>query len=189
MTDHNNSNPFNDGSTPRASNGPDPGDSANVNDEAWRDFLAEHHDDLGGVKRSRTAHAFEKQARRIEKQALLNAADLNADAFVDGIGAGTGPRDFTGSSWLDADEAMDGGSDFVPPNPVIGPVRTSKLVFIGMVVVGVLALVGCVLLPNWSSPLGAVGGALTILGAAGLLMMHKGHTETRSDIFDDGARV
>lgn len=189
MTDHNNSNPFNDDSTPRANDGVGSGDSANPDDDAWQDFMAAHSDDLDDVERSRTARKFEKQAKRIEKQALLNAADLNADAFVDGIGAGKGPRDFTGRSWLDADDTMDEGSDFVPPNPAIGPVRTSKLVLIGMTIVGVLALVGCVLLPNWSSLLGAVGGALTILGAAGLLMMHKGHTETRTDIFDDGARV
>ncbi|KAB8288529.1 hypothetical protein [Bifidobacterium avesanii] len=178
MTDHKDSNASRDDSTPS----PD--------DEAWRDFVAGHSDDLNAVERSRAAKKFEKQAKRREKEALLSVNDLDPSAFAGGgMPRAAGPRDFTGSSWLDADDVMDQGSDFVPPNPEIGHVRTSKLVLWAMVVVGVAALAGCLMLPSLSSLLGAVGGALTIIGGTGLLMLHKGHTQTRADEFDDGARV
>lgn len=191
MTDHKDNNAANGDSRAQGGDGADTPDDA-----AWQDFVAAHSDDLGSVERSRTARKFEKEAKRKEKEALLSVDDLTPDAFASGAsrsgartGARSGPRDFTGSSWLDVDDVMDQGSDFVPPNPSIGHVRASKLVLWAMVVVGVAALVGCVLIPTLSTLLGAVGGALTILGAAGLLVMHKGHTQTRADEFDDGARV
>lgn len=181
MTDHKDSNVPHDDSTARPN-----GDG--TDDAAWRDFLAAHGDDLGSVERSRAARRFERHAAKQEKEALLDVRDLSPDAFA-GATSQHGPRDFTGRSWLDTDDVMDEGDDFTAPNPDIGPVRTSKLVLWIMTVAGVLALVGCVLIPSLSSLLGAVGGALTILGAAGLLMLHKGHTQTRTDEFDDGARV
>lgn len=180
MTDHKDSNAPRDDSTQRS------GDS---DDRAWQDFVAAHSDDLDAVERSRTGRKFEREAKRREKEALLSVEDLTPDAFTGGSAHTAGPRDFTGRSWLDTDDVMDQGSDFVPPNPQIGHVRTSKLVLWAMVVIGVAGLVGCVLVPSMSTLLGALGGALTMLGAAGLLMLHKGHTQTRADEFDDGARV
>ena len=32
-------------------------------------------------------------------------------------------------------------------------------------------------------------GSDSLVGGAGLILQHKGHTETRTDMFDDGARV
>ncbi|NMN00374.1 hypothetical protein G1C96_0953 [Bifidobacterium sp. DSM 109958] len=184
MTDHKDSNVPHDDSTAR------PGDDAAGDDAAWRDFLAAHGDELDSVERSRAARRFERHAQKKEKEALLDVRDLSPDAFAGSSagGARSGPRDFTGRSWLDVDDVMDQGSDFVAPDPDI-PVRASKLVLWIIVVIGVLALAGCVLIPSMSSLLGALGGALTMVGAAGLLMLHKGHTQTRTDEFDDGARV
>ena len=136
-------------------------------DAAWAAFEAEHQDDLSDVAASRNAKRFEKHAQRKEKEALLSVDDLTADSFAKS-GPARGPRDFTGSSWLDTDDVMDRyGDDFVPPNPKIGHVGGAKLLFWILLVAGI-----CI-----------------IIGGAGLLARHKGFNETRTDYFDDGARV
>ena len=70
------------------------------------------------------------------------------------------------------------GDPFTPPNPDLGPVNKSKLVFWILLIVGVIGVIGSVFLPS-----------MALIGAAGLIMRHKGHNETKTDYFDDGARV
>lgn len=193
MTENNNSNvddgrptptPGNDGQSADGDAGRSPDDL----DAAWAQFAAEHADDLNDVERSRNARRFEKHAQRREKEALLSVDDLDASAFAGG--AGRGPRDFTGSSWLDTDDVMDRyGDPFTPPNPDLGPVDKSKLVFWILLVVGVAGIIGSVFLPSLAAVLGTVFGACALIGAAGLIVRHKGHAETKTDYFDDGARV
>lgn len=158
-------------------------------DDDWEMFMSEHADDMGSIEQSRNAKKFERHVQREQKKAALNVRDLKADSFAGARGAGHGPRDFTGSSWLDTEDVMDQGNDFIPPNPAIGPVRKTTLIYVAFVVLGVLALAGAILLSQFASVLGTIGGLLTILGAAGLFYQHRGHTETRSDPFDDGSRV
>lgn len=188
MTDLNNSNADDERTNPT----PDDGNL----DDAWAAFAAAHADDLKDVESSRQAKRFEKHAQRKEKEALLSVNDLDAGTFTDDVRPmrdrvnQQGPRDFTGSSWLDTDDVMDRyGEDFVPPNPQIGPVKTSKLVFWVLLIVGIAGLIGSVFVPSLAAILGTVFGLCAILGAGGLIMQHKGHTETRADEFDDGARV
>lgn len=101
-----------------------------------------------------------------------------------------GPRDFTGSSWLDTDHVMDRyGDDFVPPNPEIGRVKLSKLVFWVLLIVGVIGVIASAFIPTLAAILGSIFGLCALVGAAGLLVQHKGHSQTRVDEFDDGARV
>ena len=136
MTEHNNSNADGERPNPTPNNG-DPG-SADF-DAAWAQFAAEHAEDLNDVERSRNAKRFEKHAQRKEKEALLSVDDLDPAAFAGG--AGRGPRDFTGSSWLDTDDVMDCyGDPFTPPNPDLGPVNKSKLVFWILLIVGVIGV-------------------------------------------------
>ena len=185
MTEHNNSNADGERPNPTPNNG-DPG-SADF-DAAWAQFAAEHAEDLNDVERSRNAKRFEKHAQRKEKEALLSVDDLDPAAFAGGVGRG--PRDFTGSSWLDTDDVMDRyGDPFTPPNPDLGPVNKSKLVFWILLIVGVIGVIGSVFLPSMAAVLGTIFGASTLIGAAGLIMRHKGHNETKTDYFDDGARV
>ena len=174
MTEHNNSNAYGERPNPTPNNG-DPG-SADF-DAAWAQFAAEHAEDLNDVERSRNAKRFEKHAQRKEKEALLSVDDLDPDAF-------------TGSSWLDTDDVMDRyGDPFTPPNPDLGPVNKSKLVFWILLVVGVIGVIGSVFLPSMAAVLGTVFGTCALIGAAGLIVRHKGHNETKTDYFDDGARV
>ncbi len=161
--------------------------NSNDFDADWNAFAAAHANDLSDVERSRSAKRFKKQAQKKEKEALLSVNDLDASAFTN---VGHGPRDFTGSSWLDTDEVMDRyGDTFTAPNPDVGPVKKSKLVFWILLIVGVVGLIFSVFFPSAASILGTVFGVCTLIGAAGLIVQHKGHTETRHDIFDDGARV
>ena len=139
MTDHHDSN-HNDtnageehpNTTPRAGHdGYDTGSNAG-DDLDWAAFAAEHANDLQDVERSRNARRFEKHAQRKEKEALLSVDDLDAGTFTDDKVPlhQRGPRDHGGRSWLDTDDVMDEyGDDFVPPNPKIGRVNASKLVF------------------------------------------------------------
>ena len=88
---------------------------------------------------------------------------------------GRGPRDFTGSSWLDTDRVMDRyGDDFVPPNPEIGHVKLSKLVFWILLVAGVIGIIASVFVPALASILGSIFGLCALVGAAGLIVQHKG---------------
>jgi len=101
-----------------------------------------------------------------------------------------GPRDHGGRSWLDTDDVMDEyGDDFVPPNPKIGRVNASKLVFWILLVAGVAGIIASVFVPALATFLGSIFGLCALVGGAGLILQHKGHTETRTDMFDDGARV
>ncbi|MBM6699488.1 hypothetical protein H7U32_03970 [Bifidobacterium pullorum subsp. saeculare] len=184
MTDLNNSN-VDDERENAASGG-------NDLDAAWAAFEAEHRDELKDVAGSSSARKFERHAQRKEKEALLNVDDLTADSFAHGnAGARSrGPRDFSGSSWLDTDEVMDRyGEDFVPPNPSIGPVNKAKALFWILLVVGIAGIIASVFVPALTGFLGSVFGLCALLGAAGLIIRHRGHRQTRTDEFDDGARV
>ena len=122
MTDLNNSNA--DEEHPNATSN----DGADDLDAAWAEFTQSHADDLKAVEQSRNAKRFEKHAQRREKEALLSINDLDHGTFTDDIPQGRGPRDFTGSSWLDTDNVMDRyGDDFVPPNPKIGHIEAGVL--------------------------------------------------------------
>lgn len=91
--------------------------------------------DLHDVASSRQAKKFEKQAKKREKEALLSVDDLDIGSFTDDArpsrggkkGKQSGPRDFTGSSWLDTDNVMDAYDDggFAPPNLIL--VRSKRL--------------------------------------------------------------
>ncbi|OXM99541.1 hypothetical protein [Bifidobacterium vansinderenii] len=165
-----------------SSDGPDNAEDA---DGAWAEFMSSHQDELSDLEQSRTARKFDKAARKAEKQAQLSVDDLKPEAFT----RQPGPRDFQGRSWLDTDDVMDGESTFTPPNPSIGNVRKSTMLFVVLLVIGVGALTVSILIPALSAWLGTVGGVMTLIGAAGMFFQHKGHTETRTDVFDDGARV
>ncbi|MBT1162322.1 MULTISPECIES: hypothetical protein [Bifidobacterium] len=187
MTDLNNSN---GGELPDQSpnSNPDGGDI----DSAWAAFAEAHADDLKDVEHSRSAKRFEKHAQRKEKEALLSVGDLDNGVFVDDPVPlnRRGPRDNTRSSWLDTDNVMDRyGDDFVPPNPEIGPVKASKLVFWVLLVAGIIGLIASVFVPALAAMLGTIFGVCALVGAAGLIVQHKGHTETRNGYTDDGARV
>ena len=133
---------------------------------------------------------FEKHAQRREKEALLSIQDLDQGTFTDDTPQGRGPRDFTGSSWLDTDSVMDRyGDDFTPPNPSIGHVKISKLVFWVLLIAGVAGIIASAFMPALAGILGSIFGVCALIGAAGLIVQHKGHTQTRRDVFDDGARV
>ena len=182
MTDLNNSNDDEERPNDASHGGGSPMDDL---DAAWAEFADSHADDLKAVERSRSAKRFEKHAQRREKEALLSIDDLDQGTFTNDAPAnGRGPRDFTGSSWLDTDRVMDRyGDDFVPPNPEIGHVKLSKLVFC------VIGIIASVFVPALASILGSIFGLCALVGAAGLIVQHKGHRETRTDEFDDGARV
>ena len=135
-------------------------------------------------------NVFEKHAQRREKEALLSIQDLDQGTFTDDTPQGRGPRDFTGSSWLDTDSVMDRyGDDFTPPNPSIGHVKISKLVFWVLLIAGVAGIIASAFMPALAGILGSIFGVCALIGAAGLIVQHKGHTQTRRDVFDDGARV
>lgn len=182
MTENNNSNADDERpNTAPQGGGPD-------FDADWAAFAAEHADDLGDVERSRNARRFEKHAKRKEKEALLSVDDLDASAFAGN--AGHGPRDFTGTSWLDTDDVMDRyGDPFTPPNPEIGPVKASRLVFWILLAVGVAGVIASVFVPALTGVVGTIAGVCVLVGGAGLIFQHKGHSETCTDVFDDGARV
>lgn len=186
MTDLNNSNA---GERPDSTAGDGVGDDL---DSAWASFAQAHADDLKDVEHSRSARRFEKHAQRKEKEALLSVKDLDNGAFVDDMVPlhQRGPRDHTSSSWLDTDDVMDRyGDDFVPPNPQIGPIQASKLVFWVLLVAGILGVIASVFIPALAAVLGTVFGVCALIGAAGLIVQHKGHTQTRNGYTDDGARV
>ncbi len=101
MTDLNNTNAGDE----RPQHTPDGENQPNDLDAAWAAFEAEHQDDLNDVAVSET-RSVSKSMRSAKKEALLSVDDLTADSFAK-TGASHGPRDFTGSSWLDADDVMD----------------------------------------------------------------------------------
>ncbi len=81
------------------------------------------------------------------------------------------------------------GDDFVPPNPQIGHVKVSKLIFWILLVAGVAGVIASAFMPALATILGTIFGLCALIGAAGLIVQHKGHAQTRTDEFDDGARV
>ncbi|NEG54472.1 hypothetical protein [Bifidobacterium platyrrhinorum] len=168
-------------------------------DEAWAAFEAEHRDELDAVASSRNAKRFQKHAERKEKETLLHVSDLDPNAFSR-TGPSHGPRDFTGSSWLDTDAVMDSHDDggFTPPNPEIGPMRHSTVVCWILLAVGLLGMIATVLVPAFSAVpvlgwlLGFVFNICTVLGLGGLIVKvlnRRRQTGDRGGYFDDGARV
>lgn len=168
-------------------------------DAAWSAFEAEHKDELKSVASSRNAKRFEKHAERREKEQLINIDDLAPDAFSR-TGASHGPRDFTGSSWLDTDAVMDAYDDggFTPPDPEIGPVKRSTLVCWILLAVGLVGSVATMFIPgldtlpflNWLADI--LFGMCTVIGLVGLiskLLNRRQQTGDRGGYFDDGARV
>ena len=128
-------------------------------DAAWAEFASSHADDLQAVEHSRSAKRFEKHAQRREKEALLSIQDLDQGTFTDDTPQGRGPRDFTGSSWLDTDSVMDRyGDDFTPPNPSIGHVKISKLVFWVLLIAGVAGIIASAFMPALAGILGSIFG-------------------------------
>ncbi len=78
-------------------------------------------------------------------------------------------------SWLDTDDVMDEyGDDFVPPNPEIGRVNASKLVFWILLVAGVAGIIASVFVPALAAILGSIFGLCALVGGAGLILQHKG---------------
>ena len=191
MTDLNNSNADEEHPNAESHDGGNvPSSDANDLDAAWAEFASSHADDLKAVEHSRSAKRFEKHAQRREKEALLSIQDLDQGTFTDDMPQNRGPRDFTGSSWLDTDSVMNRyGDDFVPPNPEIGHVKLSKLVFWVLLVAGVIGIIVSVFMPALAAILGSIFGLCALVGAAGLIVQHKEHSQTRFDKFDDGARV
>ena len=138
------------GAAGQATNGADTPQSHDANDldAAWAAFEAEHQADLHDVASSRQAKKFEKQAKKREKEALLSVDDLDIGSFTDDArpsrggkkGKQSGPRDFTGSSWLDTDNVMDAYDDggFTPPNPDLGPVKASTVLLTALLIIGLV---------------------------------------------------
>jgi hypothetical protein len=83
------------------------------------------------------------------------------------------------------------GSDFAPgpENSNVGSMKRSTVVFAIIAILGVLGLVLVLFAPQIAGLLGTIAGLLTLVGGAGLFMQLRGHSETRSSPFDDGARV
>ena len=137
-----------------------------------------------------TRNVLKSMRSAVRREALLSIQDLDQGTFTDDTPQGRGPRDFTGSSWLDTDSVMDRyGDDFTPPNPSIGHVKISKLVFWVLLIAGVAGIIASAFMPALAGILGSIFGVCALIGAAGLIVQHKGHTQTRRDVFDDGARV
>lgn len=162
-------------------------------EEAWKRFEDEHAEDLDDISSSRNAKRFEKRAKRREKKALLSVEDITPDSFAKQSSSSSskshGPRDFEGSSWLDVDDVMDGFDDFTPPNPDLGHLDPVKVVFWGLLIAGIAGLIAALFVPRFASIMGIVFGLCALIGGVGLLGMHKGYRQTRTDYFDDGSRV
>lgn len=162
-------------------------------DDMWKQFEAEHADDLNDISNSHNAKRFEKHAKREEKKALLSVDDITPDSFAGGFSSSSskqhGPRDFEGSSWLDADNVMDSFDDFTPPNPELGHLDPVKVVFWALLVIGIAGLIAAVFFPRFAAIMGLVFGVCALIGGVGLLSMHRGRTPTQTDYYDDGSRV
>ncbi|MBT1164999.1 hypothetical protein [Bifidobacterium felsineum] len=203
MTDLNNTNAADEPTTPT----PDDNGKTNDLDAAWAAFEAEHKEDLNDVASSRQAKKFEKQAKKREKEALLSVDDLDAAAFTDGVRPfhertkkSHGPRDFTGSSWLDTDDVMDRYDDggFTPPNPDLGPIHASTVLLTALLIIGLVGTLAMILVPALysipvlSSILNIAFGTCTVLGLGGLvvkILNRKNHPGDKGGYYDDGARV
>lgn len=173
-------------------------------DDAWAAFEAEHQADLNDVASSRQAKKFEKQAKKREKEALLSVDDLDIGSFTDDArpdrGRKGGPRDFTGSSWLDTDNVMDTYDDggFTPPNPDLGPVKASTVLLVALLIIGLVGETVMIFVPGLNAIplLGALLNILfglgVILGLGGLvakILNRKDRPGDQGGYYDDGARV
>ena len=177
-------------------------------DDAWAAFEAEHQADLNDVASSRQAKKFEKQAKKREKEALLSVDDLDIGSFTDDARPGrgrrggkqSGPRDFTGSSWLDTDNVMDTYDDggFTPPNPDLGPVKASTVLLVALLIIGLVGETVMIFVPGLNAIplLGALLNILfglgVILGLGGLvakILNRKDRPGDQGGYYDDGARV
>ena len=168
-------------------------------DAAWAAFQAEHRDELDAVASSRNAKRFRRHAERKEKEALLSVEDLSPESFAR-TAPTHGPRDFDGSSWLDTDRVMDEHDDggFTPPNPTVGPVRASTLLFWALLAIGLAGTLATTFAPALRA-IPVIGwlldwafGLCMILGAGGLILKvlnRRGPTGDRGGYFDDGARI
>lgn len=171
-----------------------PSDAASVED-AWKQFEAEHADDLDDISSSRNAKRFEKHAKREEKKAFLSVEDITPDSFTDGFssssssGKAHGPRDFEGKSWLDTVDDMDSLDDFTPPNPDLGHLNPVKVVFWALLIIGIVGLIAALFFRRFTTTLGIIFGLCALVGGVGLLSRHKGFRQTQTDYYDDGSRV
>lgn len=193
-----------------ATNGADTPQSHDANDldAAWAAFEAEHQADLHDVASSRQAKKFEKQAKKREKEALLSVDDLDIGSFTDDArpsrggkkGKQSGPRDFTGSSWLDTDNVMDAYDDggFTPPNPDLGPVKASTVLLTALLIIGLagetvmIFVPGLNAIPLLGALLNILFGLGVILGLGGLvakILNRKDRPGDQGGYYDDGARV
>ena len=195
------------GAAGQATNGADTPQSHDANDldAAWAAFEAEHQADLHDVASSRQAKKFEKQAKKREKEALLS---VDVGSFTDDArpsrggkkGKQSGPRDFTGSSWLDTDNVMDTYDDggFTPPNPDLGPVKASTVLLTALLIIGLVGEAVMIFVPGLNAIplLGALLNILfglgVILGLGGLvakILNRKDRPGDQGGYYDDGARV
>ncbi|KFI65650.1 hypothetical protein BCUN_0145 [Bifidobacterium cuniculi] len=152
--------------------------------------MSEHADDLQDVSRSHAARKFEKHAQKEEKRAILSVDDLDSGSFVQG---GHGPRDFTGSSWLDTDDVMDRhGGGFRPPRPGLRQgTSTTRIVFGVLAIVGVAGIILAAFLPRLLA-FGALFALVALVGAGGLLVTRSPNPhlpDHEDDSADNGARV
>lgn len=198
------------GAAGQATNGADTPQSHDANDldAAWAAFEAEHQADLHDVASSRQAKKFEKQTKKREKEALLSVDDLDIGSFTDDArpshggkkGKQSGPRDFTGSSWLDTDNVMDTYDDggFTPPNPDLGPVKASTVLLTALLIIGLVGEAVMIFVPGLNAIplLGALLNILfglgVILGLGGLvakILNRKDRPGDQGGYYDDGARV
>ena len=198
------------GAAGQATNGADTPQSHDANDldAAWAAFEAEHQADLHDVASSRQAKRFEKQTKKREKEALLSVDDLDIGSFTDDArpsrggkkGKRSGPRDFTGSSWLDTDNVMDAYDDggFAPPNPDLGPVKASTVLLTALLIIGLVGEAVMIFVPGLNAIplLGALLNILfglgVILGLGGLvakILNRKDRPGDQGGYYDDGARV
>ena len=142
--------------------------------------------------------------KKREKEALLSVDDLDIGSFTDDArpdrGRKGGPRDFTGSGWLDTDNVMDAYDDggFTPPNPDLGPVKASTMLLVALLIIGLVGETVMIFVPglNTISLLGALLNILfglgVILGLGGLvakILNRKDRPGDQGGYYDDGARV
>lgn len=152
---------------------------------------------LGGGLRDRLRGGKRTSRNRHE---IPNDPKNAGSTWGDGDAARSGPRDFTGRSWLDTDDVMDEQDDggFTPPNPEIGPVHASTVLLLALLIIGVAGTVVMVLAPSLygipviSALLNIVFGICTVLGLGGLVVKvlnRKNRPGDKGGYFDDGARV
>ncbi|KAA8827696.1 hypothetical protein [Bifidobacterium myosotis] len=157
---------------------------------------------LGGGLRDRLRGGKRRNPRNRTDIPNGDSSDGGAagSTWGDGDNPQRGPRDFTGRSWLDTDDVMDQYDDggFTPPNPELGPVRTSTALLVALLVIGLAGTIVMVLVPSLygipvvSALLNIAFGLCTILGLGGLIVKalnRKDRPGDKGGFYDDGARV